>query len=192
MSKSSQLTVSEAAQRVGVSRQTIFKAIKQGKLSATLSHDGVKQVNVAELLRVYGRLLSPDEVTQNQVNKKRQSTSEVATATLQLELERAKFVIAQREFELEQLRSRMEEMRERERATNEEKLRLFGIVERQTLLLNAPVKPTSKAAPATARSKPAQSPALASATQKKALVKASPTKSAKPATKVAIKKVPRK
>lgn len=192
MSKSSQLTVSEAAQRVGVSRQTLFKAIKQGKLSATLSHDGVKQVNVAELLRVYGRLLSPDEVAQNQVHKKRLSTSEVATANLQLELERAKFVIAQREFELEQLRSRMEEMRERERATNEEKLRLFGIVERQTLLLSAPVKPTSKAATATARPKPAKSPALASATQKKALVKATPTKSAKPATKVAIKKAPRK
>lgn len=186
MSKNSQLTVSEAAQRVGVSRQTIFKAIKQGKLSATLAHEGVKQVDISELLRVYGRLLSPDEVAKNQVYKERLSTPEVATAQLQLELERAKLQIERRDFELEQLRSRLDEMRERERTATEERLRLFGIIERQSLLLSAP-KParaaTTKAVPKAAAK---------AAPPKKVEPTATTTKRPSVAEKPAVKKSPAK
>jgi len=167
MKSATQLTVSDAAKRVGVSRQTIFKAIKQGKLSATTSHDGIKQVDVSELLRVYGRLLSPEESAQTAANRAHQSRGDSATASLQLELERAKFMLERKDFELDQMRQRVDELRERERAATEEKLRLFSIVERQTLLLSAPkpapaqrAKAAPKAAPAPAktRAKAAASP----------------------------------
>lgn len=160
MKSATQLTVSDAAKRVGVSRQTIFKAIKQGKLSATTSHDGIKQVDVSELLRVYGRLLSPEESAQTAVNRTQQSHGDTVTAALQLELERSKFMLERKDFELDQMRQRVDELRERERAATEEKLRLFGIIERQTLLLSAPkpasaqrVKAAPKATPAPAKTR---------------------------------------
>lgn len=150
------LTVAEAAKRVGKSRQTVFDKIKRGQLSATVNHDGNKVVDVSELLRVFGALLSDDEVKQNQANKSGQSITTQLTSTLQLELERAKLQIERRDFELEQLRQKVDEMRERERTSTDERLRLFGIIERQSLLLAAPAKPAAK--PKTA-SKPVPAPA---------------------------------
>lgn len=132
------LTVADAAKRVGVSRQTIFEKIKRGLISATLGEGGVKVIDVSELLRVFPRLLSDDEVKRKQLDRSRQSDVLSLTSTLQLELERAKLQLEKKDFELEQMRQRVDELRERERAVTEEKLRLFGIVERQTLLLTAP------------------------------------------------------
>lgn len=51
-----ELTLRQAAQQVGVSRQTVYRMVKEGKLSATVRGDGQKVVDTAELLRVFGRL----------------------------------------------------------------------------------------------------------------------------------------
>ena len=48
----------EAAKLVGKSRNMLYRAIDDGKLSATLNHDGVKVVDTDELLRVYGSFKS--------------------------------------------------------------------------------------------------------------------------------------
>jgi len=153
MATATQLTVSDAAAHVGVTRQTIFKQIKAGKLSATQNRQGHLQVNVVELMRVYGELQSPQQVAQNRLNRGQQAPVATATAGLQLELERAKLQLEKKDFELEQMRARVEELRERERTATEERLRLFGIVERQSLLLAAP-----KLAPRPASAKPAAAP----------------------------------
>lgn len=51
------LTLRDAARQVGVSRATIYRAVKEGRLSATVRpHDGQKLVDTAELLRVFGSL----------------------------------------------------------------------------------------------------------------------------------------
>jgi len=200
MKSATQLTVSDAAKRVGVSRQTIFKAINAGKLSATTNHGGVKQVDISELLRVYGRLLSPDEVAQTATNKAHQSRGDIATAALQLELERAKFMLERKDFELGQLQQRVDELRERERAATEEKLRLFSIVERQTLLLSAP-KPAPakraapKATPAAAKSRAKSTVKPPAAKSTTAAVKPKPITAKKPTTRskpVPAKKATRK
>lgn len=158
------LTVAEAAKRVGKSRQTIFEKIKRGQLSATVNHDGNKVVDVSELLRVFGTLLSDDDVKKNQANKARQSPATPLTSTLQLELERAKFQLEKRDFELEQLRQRMDEMKERERISTEERLRLFGIIERQSLLLSAP-KPARPAVTKSATKGAPKAPTQAAVTK---------------------------
>ncbi len=49
-----QLTVRQAAEQVGVSRQTMFRKIQRGEVSATVDHHGQKQIDSAELLRVFG------------------------------------------------------------------------------------------------------------------------------------------
>lgn len=188
MASNSFLTVADAAKRVGVSRQTVFDKIKRGLLSATLGDNGVKVVDVSELLRVFPRLLSDDEVRQKQLDKTRQSADFPLTNALQLELERAKLQLEKKDFELEQMRQRVDELRERERAATEEKLRLFGIVERQTLLLSAPkpaparqAKAALNAAPAPvktgAKATAAPTPAKRAATRKTTLAKAPARKS---------------
>ena len=149
-----QLTVSDAALQVGVTRQTIFKAIKAGKLSATQNNRGHMQINVVELLRVYGELQSPDQVAQNKVNRVQQSPVLPASAGLQLELERMKLLIERKDFELEQMRERVSELKTREQQANEERLRMFGLLEQQTRLLTAPATatPATKAKATTAKS----------------------------------------
>ena len=50
----------QAAQQVGVTRQTIFRHLKQGKVSGTRNHAGFWQFDTAELLRAYGELQAGD------------------------------------------------------------------------------------------------------------------------------------
>ena len=47
------LTLGEAAKLTGKSKPTISKAVKDGKISGTKGADGVFQIEVSELLRVY-------------------------------------------------------------------------------------------------------------------------------------------
>ena len=165
MTTATQLTVSDAALQVGVTRQTIFKAIKSGKLSATQNNRGHMQINIVELLRVYGELQSPTQVAQNKVNRAQQSPPLPASVGLQLELERMKLLIERKDFELEQMRERVAELKTREQQANEERLRVFGLLEQQTRLLAAP--------------------APAAATRPTARPKAAPVAKPKPSAKVA-------
>lgn len=48
-----QLTSLQAAKETGLSKSTITRAIKSGKLSATKDQDGVFKIDPAELFRVY-------------------------------------------------------------------------------------------------------------------------------------------
>lgn len=188
MATATQLTVSDAADHVGVTRQTIFKAIKSGKLSATTNHKGHKQINVVELLRVYGELQSPTQVAQSRTTRHPQSQQLHTTVALQLELEleRAKLQLERKDFELTQMRERLDELKARERETTEERQRLFGILERQTLLLTAPkpIPTAKKKTEGKVAAKPRSVPGK--------VVKSTATTSTKPATKAVIKKATRK
>jgi len=62
-----QFNITQAAKVAGVSRVTVQRHIKQGKLSCELNEQGRKLIGVAELIRVYGELQSPD--TPNAVNQ---------------------------------------------------------------------------------------------------------------------------
>lgn len=56
------VSISEAARLAGVSRKTVQRHISSGKLSATLSQGadaGMRQVEISELMRVYGSLDAP-------------------------------------------------------------------------------------------------------------------------------------
>lgn len=52
----SQVGIVEAARLAGKDRKTIYRDIKSGRLSATTGTGGVRQVDTAELIRVYGDL----------------------------------------------------------------------------------------------------------------------------------------
>lgn len=179
-------TVADAAVRVGKSRQTLFDKIKRGQLSATVNGDGIKVIDVSELLRVFGHLLSEDELSRNQANKAVQPAASSLITTLQLELELAKLRLVHAQKELETSNRQLEEMRVRERQGIEDRTQLLGVIERQSLLLAAPkpAKAPTRAAKPTPKAKATPAPAKRTAPAKKAVAKA-PARSAtrqKPAT----------
>ena len=55
-----QVTISEAARRVGIARSTLLRHIKNGKVSKAIGADGKPSVDTSELLRVYGDLKISD------------------------------------------------------------------------------------------------------------------------------------
>lgn len=204
-------TVAESAKQVGVSRQTIFDKIKSGKLSATINNDGVKVVDVSELLRVFGRLLSAEEVKQKELGRAVQATRQQDSGGLQLQLERAQLQLEKKDFELEQLRLRLDELKareseakEKERQSTEERQRLLGVIERQTLLLEyaKPKAPRATPAPSPVAQRAKPQAAKVVLTKPKAVVKKAPAtpvakpkavaKSAPKAKPAAVKKATRK
>jgi hypothetical protein len=55
-----QVTISEAARRVGIARSTLLRHIKNGKISKVVGKDGKPRLDTSELLRVYGDLKTSD------------------------------------------------------------------------------------------------------------------------------------
>jgi excisionase family DNA binding protein len=158
-----QLTVKEAADKVGVTRQWLFRLIREGKLSATLSRDGKKQIDVSELIRVFGELQQSTPDISYSVDKRSLSpklANSSTTTALQIELERLKSALDFKQAELalaveriQELKDRELQVKERERDLADERNRLIGIIEQQNRLLSAPeakvvkkvAKPKSKA-----------------------------------------------
>lgn len=159
-----QLTVRQAAERVGVSRQTMFRYIQQGRVSSTLRRDGEKQIQVAELLRVFGEL-QPETVSPTTTgNRLRQSLHDRETTpsvAYQIELERLKAQLELKAAELDMARERISELKTREHDFGIEKNRLLTLIEQQSRLLAPPAKAAAKRPSATKEKvKTAAAPAL--------------------------------
>lgn len=99
----SQVTISEAAKLVGRDRKTLYKDIKAGRLSATLSATDVRQVDTAELIRVYGELGDTGDSRATVANPQ-EATAKATEATTELRVK-----LAAAEAELEQMRERLKE-----------------------------------------------------------------------------------
>jgi len=92
----SQVSISEAAKLVGRDRKTLYKDIKSGRLSATLSETGSRQVDTVELIRVYGELRNPTD-------------SRATVVDPQKTTEELRVRLAAAEAELSQMRERLTE-----------------------------------------------------------------------------------
>lgn len=136
-----QLSVRQAAEQVGVSRQTMFRKIKEGKVSATTDHTGQLQIDTSELLRAFGKLQSPTDSDTTASNRPRASHATPdtpATVAQQIEIERLRAQLELKEAQLAIAQERIEELKELTRETRLERDRMFGLVEQQTRLLAAP------------------------------------------------------
>lgn len=152
------LRLSEAARQVGVSRPTIYKYAADGLLSVTKDRLGHKQVELSELLRVFGELSAETQKT-TQTDKDRDTFTSVrqsvktgkttqtdSLSALLVELERAKAQLESKVVEAELLRERVDELKARERYGQEERSRLMAMLEQSQRLLAAP--PPVQRAPA--------------------------------------------
>lgn len=65
------LSITEAANAVGVVRGTIYHKLKTGELSATSNRQGERRIDISELIRVFGEL-TPSKRIDDDLNVKRQ------------------------------------------------------------------------------------------------------------------------
>lgn len=168
------LRLSEAARQVGVSRPTIYKYAADGLLSVTKDRLGHKQVELSELLRVFGELSAETQKT-TQTDKDRDTFTSVrqpaktgkttqtdSVSALLVELERAKAQLESKVMEAALLRERVDELKARERTSQEERSRLMAMLEQSQRLLAAPAPvqraPVRKKAAAPASVAPASVP----------------------------------
>jgi len=100
------VSISEAARLASKCRQTLYKHIRQGKLSTSTCVDGSKGIDISELIRVYG-VLTVDKTTNVDTNNNRQWTTKATVDTnnsklveLEKELALSKLRIEQQEKEL--------------------------------------------------------------------------------------------
>lgn len=117
--------LTEAAKLTGKDKATIHRAMKSGRLSFTVSENGERQIDPAELERVF-LIKTTDELQRNSSNPKRtytQPTVKVAELLAQLEAERMKTLglqerLADKDTVIDDLRQRLDrEGEERRRLT---------------------------------------------------------------------------
>ena len=122
-----QLTVRQAAQHVGVTRSTMFRHVRIGRVSATTSTDGIMVIDTSELIRVYGEIQAPQAkatgAPDRQAPDNGQANHGATVAILTAQLEMAK--------------ERISELKERAQLDQVERDRLLAIVERQSRLLDS-------------------------------------------------------
>ena len=94
-------TISEAATITGVNRRTIYRYIKSGKVSATVTHDNKTVIDTSELLRVFGSLSQPE--TTECPTGSQENTPEYVTKILA--------EMSQMRSEIERLTGRVEELK---------------------------------------------------------------------------------
>ena len=130
------LTVRQAADMAGVTRQTMYRLLDSGKVSATVAHDGTKVIDKAELLRHFGALQSRDTVQPEKSDGQRQAKrSHISSTDTQqtIEIERLKAMLAAKDAEIALLRERVAELKD-------DKTAFISFVERAQRLLEAPGK----------------------------------------------------
>jgi len=138
-----ELTLREAAKQVGVSRATIYRAVSEGRLSATVRpHDGQKVVDTAELLRVFGSLKPRQAETASETaprDRPRQpETAPPSVAYLTAEDRRREVEIADREAlraELDAARDTIRRLEQQVQEAREREAKLMELAASATRLL---------------------------------------------------------
>lgn len=116
------LNLSEAAKLAKISRVTLYRAIKSGKISVTVDDAGLKHIETSELLRVYhakGRNVKHSRsVTGLQSETSNSPSIETSKPpetpfvhSLQMEIERLKMLIAEKDTRLLDKEKHIEDMR---------------------------------------------------------------------------------
>ena len=138
-----ELTLRDAAKQVGVSRATIYRAVSEGRLSATVRpNDGQKVVDTAELLRVFGSLKPRQAETAGETaprDRSRQAeTAPPSLAYMTAEDRRREVAIADREAlraELDAARGTIRRLEQQAQEARERELKLMELAASATRLL---------------------------------------------------------
>lgn len=115
-----QVSVSEAARLAGISRSHLYKNyIKQGLISVVRNHQGQPQIDVSELLRVFGEIQKNTHLS-SKTQVEDRSKIQVRTPKIQLKTQenttetQVQIQVAALESELKLLREQLAKADERE------------------------------------------------------------------------------
>jgi len=125
------VTITKASHLAGLTRQSIYRHIKQGKVSAITQNDGTKKIDTSELLRVYGEIkdFNDDNVTMVTGNK----VSKAVTSDVNIELF---------EYKIEQLEKQLKASEAREQKVLDNQDKLLDTIQSQSLALEHVKRPS--------------------------------------------------
>lgn len=132
-------SVSRAARETGLSKSTISRAIKSGRVSAARQHDGSYLIEPAELFRVYPRNVAqpPLDARHDPVR----NPLEEASATTSNEIELLKLKLAM----TEELLARERENSQRQQETVQDLRKRLDAATDKVLALAQPAQPNASA-----------------------------------------------
>lgn len=105
-------SVTDAAKMAGVTRRTIYRYLKSGKLSAAVTGSDTTQIETSELLRVFGSLSQPEAA---EVSTESQGNEPEYVTRLLDEMSRLREIIeSQQTLLLEDKQSREQQSAERQ------------------------------------------------------------------------------
>lgn len=103
----SKVSISKAAKLAGVSRTTFYENyIKKGKISISQNNKGQKEVDVSEILRVFGALQDDAKKSAEPNTQIEQVLQSEQLSILQERLKGAEALLKEREQELQEYRER--------------------------------------------------------------------------------------
>jgi hypothetical protein len=120
-----QITISEAARRVGIARSTLLRHIKNGKVSKVIGKDGKPRLDTSELLRVYGDLKTSNSDDTGATLHQNYSTLQVDTGSRYTE----------KDIEIATLRAELKAALERSDEFKEERDEWRGVAKKGQALL---------------------------------------------------------
>ena len=132
-------SISQAAKEAGLSKSTISRAIKAGRISASRQDDGAYLIEPAELFRVYPRSVA--QPTPKMRHEAVRNAREEALATPSKDMELLQVKLAMTEAMLSQER----ENSRRQQETVEDLRRRLDAASERVLALAQPLQPLSDA-----------------------------------------------
>ena len=141
------VTVRQAAELAGISRQAMYRCIASGRVSATVGHDGEKQVDTSELLRVFGRLQTPEQSKDRPPDQVRQTPStpgQTGSVNLQMELVELRAELRVRDAQIQAQAAEIAALKERIEELRHDRSTLSAWLEQMQRLLPAPGKGRKK------------------------------------------------
>ena len=101
------VNLTQAAKLAGISRVTLHAHIKSGKLSTVIGDDGAKQIDPAEIMRVYGTLAHSKGNVSVQAEHPLHSTLQAENDALRIEAHLLRELLAERAEVVQALRSQI-------------------------------------------------------------------------------------
>lgn len=147
------LTVIQASRATGKSRQTLYRLVDSGKLSASTDNNGRLVFETSELMRQFGQLRphdKPDSVEPNETTGQAAPSNQLAIENAQLRAQ-----VEANQAQLKMLAAAIEKAEQREASMNERMDKLMNVVESLTLRLEH----NGKHAPAASQETPEQAKA---------------------------------
>jgi len=131
------LTIQQAADQVGVSRQSIWRRTKTGELPSTKNRTGATVVQVVDLIAVFGELQQSSATSfETRGNALQRLSVSAETDALQREIDHLKQSLDESKNRIEELKREAKDEREQ---WKEERIWFKNLIEKQSLLLTSDV-----------------------------------------------------